>query len=177
MVQVQVQELFGSSSNLTLNAGDSNIVFTNTASGATLVISLSGNTTLNKITLNRGAAVASNNFNLIANPITINSIIDNCTAAHILQFQQGRTFTIGNFLVRGSAGNLVTIRSNGASVATLSKSPLGIINTDYITNTAGQPVNASPANTWYIGTNSTAPGTGWVATNYPARGLGTEGVG
>lgn len=170
------QNVFGVSSNLTLNAGDSNVVLSNTGNTA-ITLNLTTGATLNKLTFSRGASTGVNTIGLGNNPTTINTFISTGTAAHSFAFQQNRQFTVGNFLVGGSAGNAVTIRANGAIAATLVKSPLGIINTDYITGSGANPLNSSPANTWYIGTNSVAPGTGWVTTNYPAREMGTTGVG
>lgn len=169
---------FGPGTGLTLNVGDSKIVFTNTTN-TQLSLSLSpAPYTLNTLIFNRGASTGIINFGLGSGAATINTIIDNGTAAHTIQFQQNRSYIVGNFLVRGTPGNLVTIQSNGVGGnASLNKSPLGIINTDYINRSTTNPVNVSPANTWYIGTNSTGSGGGWVYSNYPARGLSADGAG
>jgi hypothetical protein len=154
--------------NLTLNPGNSTILFSNT-SNSLIIIQLGSTYVLNTLTLNRGASTATISFTL-GNGMTIRNFNDFGTAAHTLQFQQLRTINIGNFNVRGSAGNLVTIQSNGASPSTLNKSPLGVINTDYITNNPTNPINVTPSTlTWYIGTNSTSPGSGWITTNMPCR--------
>jgi len=110
------------------------------------------------------------------------NFVDLGTAAHTLAFQQGGTFTIGNFAVKGSPGNLITLNSqNGVNAFTLSKSPLGVVNSDYLNI---QHCIASPStNTWYAGTNSvnnqavSTAGSGWIFTNMPPRKLGAGGVG
>jgi hypothetical protein len=149
------------------------IICTNT-SATQVSISHPGGT-INTITFNRGASTGINFIGL--NTGTVSNINDLGTAAHTLRFQQTRTWTIGNFNVRGSAGNLVTIDTNGGAT-NIVKLPLGVVNTDYITNGVNGPVNATPTTlTWYIGTNSVAPGTGWITSNMPARSLGATGVG
>jgi hypothetical protein len=131
--------------------------------------------TIGTITFNRGASTGINAIGL--NNGTINNLNDFGTAAHALQFQQTRTWTIGNFNVRGSAGNAVAITTNGAGT-TLSKSPLGVINTDYITSGSTGPINVTPSTlTWYVGTNSNPSGSGWITSSMPARKLSGTGVG
>lgn len=149
------------------------MVFTNTTN-TNLTINHPGGT-IDTVTFNRGASTGINQIAL--NSGTIRNLNDLGTAAHTLRFQQTRTYTVGNFNVRGSAGNLVTIDTNGGGT-TLTKLPLGIINTDYITGSANGPVNVTPTTlTWYVGANSNPSGSGWIRTNYPARKMGSAGVG
>jgi hypothetical protein len=104
------------------------------------------------------------------------SFIDTGTAAHTITFQGLRTWTFGDFRVRGTAGNLITVSSNSGSATSFLKSPLGLISCDYVAVTL---VNASAAtNTWYAGANSTLTSTaGWIATPPPPRKLGASGAG
>jgi hypothetical protein len=110
------------------------------------------------------------------------NFIDIGTAAHTLAFQQGNTQQIGNFSVNGSPGNLITLNSqNGINGFTLNKSPLGVVNCDYLNI---QHCIATPStNTWYAGPNSvnnqavSSPGSGWIFANMPPRKLGAGGVG
>lgn len=188
----------GTTANRTINFGFNTFTFTgagtifgstpigggNDLSNVTMVATSTTNTnltiahpggTIGTVTFNRGASTGFNAFSL--NSGTIRNLNDFGTAAHALQFQQTRTWTIGNFNVKGSAGNRVTIQTNGGAT-TLAKLPLGIINTDYLTSGSNGPVNVTPTTlTWYAGTNSNLNGTGWISTNYPARKMGSAGVG
>jgi hypothetical protein len=110
------------------------------------------------------------------------NFIDIGTAAHSLLFQNGNTFVTGNFVVNGSTGNLISINSqNGSSTFNLQKSPLGVVNCDFLNI---QHCIATPStNTWYAGPNSVnnqavaTAGSGWIFTNMPPRKLGAGGVG
>jgi hypothetical protein len=188
----------GTTANRTINFGFNTFTFTgagtlfnsaaigggNDLSNVTMVITNTTNTnltinhpggTIGTITFNRGVSTGTNTLGLTSG--TIRNLNDFGTAAHTLRFQQTRTWTIGNFNVRGSAGNLVTIDSNGATT-TLTKLPLGIINTDYITSgSINGPVNVTPAGTWYVGTNSNPSGSGWITSSMPPRKMGSAGVG
>ena len=167
--------------NLTFNEGNSTILCTNTGTPASVVsIIITNGVTLHTLTFNRGATTGNVQVNCTVTPATIRTLNDLGTGAHFLLFQQVRTFNIGNFNVKGSSGNLITIATatTTAAAAVLNKLPLGVVNTDYINNNINAAVNVTPTTlTWYIGTNSVAPGTGWISSNMPARSLGATGVG
>jgi len=151
------------------------LIFTNTTTSTVTVNLVTGS--IGTVTFNRGASTGINQF--AQGPGTITNLNDIGTAAHTLRFQQGRTWTIGNFNVRGSAGNLVTVDTNGTAAATLTKLPLGVVNTDYITSgSITGPVNVTPATlTWYAGANSNPSGSGWITSSMPPRKMGSAGVG
>lgn len=158
----QTNLTYGTFSNFT-------IIFTDTSNQAVFISAAGG--IFDTIYLNRGASTGI--FRLGNNSTTITNFIDNGTAAHTLQFTSSRTYTIGHFYVRGSAGNVVTITSTSANVNFV-KSPLGLVNCDYV---AISLITATPANTWYAGPNSTASSGGWIISAPPARKLGGAGVG
>lgn len=159
--------------NTTINAGTSTIKFTNTSNN-NITLAIGGYPFYN-MWFDRGASIGTNAFSGTA--VTFSgSFIDTGTAAHILQFQGLRTWTFGDFRVRGSAGNIIIIQSNGGSAVSFLKSPLGVISCDYIAVTL---INANPTtNTWYAGANSTLTSSaGWIATPPPPRKLGACGAG
>jgi hypothetical protein len=162
--------------NLTFDSGLSTINITN-SSGSSVTFT-GGGRTYYTLQLNRGATGS----NTIAGSNTFINFIDIGTAAHSILFTQGTTQTIGNFVVNGSAGNLITIDSvNSSGTHTLVKSPSGVVNCDYLNI---QHSIATPSTeTWYAGTNSvnnqaiSTAGSGWIFTNMPPRKLGVGGVG
>ena len=163
--------------NLTFDGGTAKINITNTSSSN--VTFAGAGVTYNTLQWNRTGATGSNT---ISGSSSFVNFIDIGTAAHSILFTQGTTQTIGNFVVNGSSGNLITLNSlNLLSTFTLTKSPLGLVNCDYLNI---QHCIASPStNTWYAGTNSVdnqavaTAGSGWIFTNMPPRKLGISGVG
>lgn len=164
--------------NLSFSAGASTINIIDSTSISNILFT--GGTSLAYYTLqwNRGGSTASCS---ISSSNSYVNFIDIGTSAHNLLFTQGITHTIGNFVVNGSPGNLITLNSgNLTNGFTLLKSPVGLVNCDYLNI---QHCIATPSNTWYAGTNSvnnqavTTAGSGWIFTNMPPRKLGAGGVG
>jgi hypothetical protein len=166
------------STNLTFNGGTATINITNSSSNS---VNFSGGTNALYYTLqwNRAGSTGSCGINTTLSCV---NFIDIGTAAHSLLFSQGGTFTVGNFVVNGSPGNLITLNSgNTVNGFNLVKSPLGVVNCDYLNI---QHCIATPStNTWYAGLNSvnnqaiSTAGSGWIFTNMPPRKLGAGGVG
>lgn len=150
------------------------IYFTDTTNTA-LLIGSNTQYPFDNIYFNRGASTGAINFFLnVSAGSTYTNFIDNGTAAHTISFSPSRTYTFGHFYARGSAGNIITITSSGASLV-FNKSPSGLVNLDYVTVSA---INSSPTNTWYAGPNSTiVSGANWILTAPPTRKLGGAGVG
>ncbi len=92
------------------------------------------------------------------------------TPPHTVKFEHGTTQTVSSFTVSGTSGNLITINSETTATHALTKSGGGTISCDYLNI---QHSVASPANTWYAGTNSTnnqgvsTAGSGWIFTDAP----------
>ena len=98
------------------------------------------------------------------------------TSAELEQEVQDLTTVVNNMIVRGTAGNLITIGSTTTNTAGLTKSSLGMVALDYvIINT----LIVAQTNMWYAGANSTSANTttNWIITDPPARKLGASGVG
>jgi hypothetical protein len=163
--------------NLTFDSGPSIINITNTSAISTNFIGGSQS----YYTLQWNRAGSTGGCSILGSNSFFN-FIDAGTAAHSLLFQQGTTQTIGNFVVNGSPGNLITLNSaNTVNAFNLVKSPLGVVNCDYLNI---QHSIATPStNTWYAGPNSvnnqaiSTAGSGWIFTNMPPRKLGAGGVG
>jgi hypothetical protein len=159
--------------NLTINAGTSRIVFTNTS--ATLNTFVGGGFTYYTVEYARGGGGGTLNFtgsNVITNFIDVNS-----TAAHSITF--AATTSIHRFIVRGSPGQLITVGRSATGTPVITKIGRGIVcNCDYL-NIVSLGFTASPANTWYAGANSTGSATGWIMTAPPSSQslLGVGGVG
>jgi hypothetical protein len=147
--------------NLTFDAETSTIVISDTGSNSKTF--RSGNLDYYNLTITGGGSGAVNitpecSF---AGTFTIN-------APKLVTFYEGYTYTFGNFVAVGSAGNIITIDSQyGASTYhTLSKAS-GIINCDYLDLSNS---HATGGATWNAGSHSTDSGgnSGWIfgATTY-----------
>lgn len=151
--------------NLTLNAGASTIVISDTSSTSKTLARHTG-AVLNNVTITgggTGAVIFSNATSSTMNDFTV-------TGPKTLTFNRPATYTItGNFNVNGTAGNLVTITSNSAGNSfTLSKAS-GVVSCDYLSL---QDSAATGGALWYAGLNSTnvSGNTGWIFTNVPTGG-------
>jgi hypothetical protein len=71
------------------------------------------------------------------------------------KFTAGKTFNIANFSTNGSVGSLAKIRSSSTTNATLNYTGTGVVAEDYVDI---DYITGSPANTWYVGANSTDGG-------------------
>ena len=159
--------------NTTINYGTSTLRYISTNNN-NITIAFGGGTYYN-IWFDRGASIGTMILNTTGTATFLGSFIDTGTAAHILQFQGLRTWNFGDFRVRGTAGNIISVVSNGASLVSFNKSPLGLVSCNYLQVTTINAVNAS---TWYAGANSTLTNTaGWIATPPPPRKLGASGAG
>jgi hypothetical protein len=105
---------------------------------------------------------------------TFNDIINSVQPA-IVQFTAGTTTTFVNgFNLRGTAGNLITIRSISAATHTLSKAS-GTVSCDYLSITNSIATGGA---SWYAGANSTnvSGNTGWIFTASPGVTVNVTGV-
>ena len=165
------------STNATLNCQQSKILMNNTASLTTPVNFAGGGLTYYTVEYARGAATATNQ--ITGSNTYVNFIDNTSTAAHTISFASGSTHTYYKFNVRGSAGALITIGRSSTTVVNHIKVGQGIVcYCDYIVG-GGTTSPATPANTWYIGANSSGSGGGWNAGNAPSSQslLGAGGVG
>jgi hypothetical protein len=151
--------------NMTINCDTSTINFTPPASSS--VHFSSHNKTYYNV--NMGGAGSTLVFlNYVTNIFnTISTSAQPCT----LTFYAGRTYTVTNFNVSGTAGNLVSLISTGTSTRfSLSKSS-GTVSVDYVSI---QDSNATGGANWYAGTHSTnvSNNLGWTFTAPPGPGPG-----
>lgn len=143
--------------NATLNAGTSRILI-NSTTASTPTFSGSG-LTYYILEVSRGAST--NGFVLNGNGTTFANFIDSTATAHTITVESSATFNFHRFNVRGSAGALISFARSSTTTATFNKVGQGPVCCDYLTLGAGIS-NATPANTWFRGANSTG-GTNWVA--------------
>jgi len=167
------------STNMTLNAGTSRILFTDTS--ATLITFTGGGLTYYTLEIARGSSTAINS--IVGSNTFVNFIDNKSTAAHSIVFTATQTNSFYRFNVKGSAGNLITLNTlTGVNTYALVKLGQGIVNCDYLNI---QHSVATPANTWYAGTNSvnnqavSVAGSGWNFTipNSSQSPLASIGVG
>lgn len=130
-----------------------------------------GGKTYNSIII--GGSTATSTFSIgneASTGPTFSDISSAKSVAHTIQFPVGQTTTTGTFNVAGSPGNLVTISTYGGAGHTLAKTGGGTISSDYLSITGS---NATPANTWYAGSNSIDGGgnTGWIFPTSPSNFL------
>lgn len=157
---------FATVTGLTLNANTSTIKITDTS--ATARTFAGGGKTYNNFYSNAGAGTASLT---ISGSNTFADFKDDGSAAHSILFTAGTTQTVATFTVSGASGAVITINSTTTGVHNLVKTGGGTINRDWLNI---QHSIASPAITWYAGTNSTdnqgvaTAGRGWIFTAAPA---------
>lgn len=147
-----------SSSNVTYVPGNTTVEFTTDTAVRSLTFSNTAN--LNNVIISGNTA---NSMANISGNLTLNTLSANIPVAWNLNLGGGKTYTMQNWTVTGSANNMVTL----GSTVTGTKHNLvltggGNINTvDWLQI---RDSNASPALTWYPGANSIDLGgvTGWV---------------
>jgi hypothetical protein len=151
--------------NMTINCNTSTINFTPPASS--LVTFSSHNKTY--YNLNMGGAGSTLWFQSYVTNIfnTISTSAQPCT----LTFREGRTYTVTNFNVSGTAGNLVTLQSVTAGTRFSLSKASGTVSVDYLSI---KDSNATGGANWYAGTNSTnvSNNLGWTFTAPPGPGPG-----
>jgi hypothetical protein len=164
------------STNMSLDAQTSRIVFTNTTtSGVTFA---GGGLTYYTVEFSRGASTATITHSSV-NTVITNFIDVTSTAAHNISFSGTGTYFFHRFIVKGNAGQLITLIRGSINNAVISKLGRGIVsNCDYL-NLVSTGFSASPTNTWYAGDNSTGSASGWIITAPPSSQslLGAGGVG
>jgi hypothetical protein len=145
-----------SNANTTVNAGTSTIkIFPTTDTTAFDFISTK---TLNNVIIDRPACTGNVRF---LNSQGINKLSSTRTVAYSILITSGGTLTVGQFDIRGTAGNIVTVQrltSANAILASLGSAVQS--NIDYISFTG---ITATPTPTatgtvpyyWYVGANST----------------------
>ena len=86
------------------------------------------------------------------------------TIASTIRLLPNATTTVSQWLISGSAGNLVTLTAG--STATVHYTGVGKVSADYL-NISN--ITATPSNTWYAGTHSVDSGgnTGWTFSDPP----------
>ena len=76
------------------------------------------------------------------------------TTAYTITLPASTTTTVGNWIASGNSGQLLTLNSSiSGTQATLTKSGGGIVNG--INYLSVKDINGTPANTWFVGSNST----------------------
>jgi len=151
--------------NMTINCDTSTINFTPPAGGTTYFSS--HNKTYYNVNMGGAGSIlvfwnyATNIFN------TISTSAQPCT----LTFYAGRTYTVTNFNVSGTAGNLVTLQSNAAGTQFSLSKASGTVSVDYLSI---KDSNATGGANWYAGTHSTnvSNNLGWTFTAPPGPGPG-----
>lgn len=134
--------------NLTVTAGTSIIhLRSNSTSSRTFA---GGDKTYNNLSI-EGTGVSTTT---ITGSNTFSEISSTKTVAHTIQLPSSGTTSVANWSVKGSSGNVVTVRSNSNSIlTTLTKTGGGYISgIDYLS--IFQVVASPISDTWYIGSNS-----------------------
>jgi len=148
----------------TVNAGTSTLKMVGTANVSTF----NGNGyTFYNVWFDKGA---STQINRVDGNNTFNQLRDTGTAAHEFRILNSSTQTMADWAISGNPGALITIRSTSSTTThNLVKTGSGVVSADYL---AIQYSQASPASTWYAGTNSVdnTNNTGWIFTAPPAIG-------
>lgn len=98
--------------------------------------------------------------------------ISNSVQPTTITFTSGQTISTTNFLVSGTAGNLVTINSTVAGSAAILSKTSGTVSCNYLSL---KDSKATGGATWYAGANSTnvSGNTGWLFSNAPQSGGGS----
>jgi hypothetical protein len=140
----------------TFNKDSANIVLSDTSTTARTFAG--GGLTYNKLTI--GGATGTSTLT-ISGSNTFSELASTKTVAHTITFTAGTTQTVGAWTITGTAGNVVTLQSSTTSSYTLTKTGSGVVIVDYLSISRS---TATPAATWYAGTNSTDGGnnSGWI---------------
>ena len=148
--------------NLTLSASSSTIELTDNSSSTKNVYL--GGKTIGELYVNTGGtgAVAIRDSLGTIGTLRINP-------GRTMEFTNSSTTTVNNFNAVGSSGNVITLRtlSDAASNWSIVYGGVGVVSCDWLSVKRSQ---ASPADAWYAGANSTDVGnnTGWIFTAPPS---------
>ena len=158
-------------SNVTVSAAAATIVITNTSTT---------NRTFNGFSATYGTLDATYNSAgtlIVGGSNTFGTFKFSGSVAKSVRFQHATTTTVTNWIVNGTAGNLITIFSStaGSSTTVLNKAGGGTAVSEYVHLT---DITATPADTWYASTGSVDNGnnTGWTFGAPPGEPVDT-GVG
>lgn len=148
------------STNMTLNAGTSEIILSSTSTTARTFAG--GGLTYNKVTI--GGATGTSTTT-ISGSNTFAALASSKVVAHTVSITSGTTQTIGTWSINGTAGNVVTLGSTSTTNHTLTKSGGGTVTADYMSISWS---TGSPTLTW-LATNSTNGGNnvGWYFGSFP----------
>jgi hypothetical protein len=149
----------GTTTNLTFNAGTSNIIMTRNANAKTFV---GGDLTYHHLSQGGSGPMTVDGANTFAD---IQNAYKSTGATSII-FTAGTTQTVSAFTAVGEAGRVLTIETTSAgSAATLSKAS-GTVDLDYLSL---KDSTATGGASFYAGNNSTdvSGNTGWTFTNAP----------
>jgi len=147
---------------LTFNKNTANIQITSATSGTKTFAG--GGLTYNTLTITETAGSL---IIPITGANTFNTLASSQTNAWTLTLPASATTTVGSWSIAGASGTIVTLNSSSAGTqATLTLNGGGIVSSDYLSI---QDSAATPATTWYAGTNSTnvSNNTGWIFTAPP----------
>ena len=155
------------STGMTLNAGTSTIVLSNTTTTARTFAG--GGLTYNNLTIGGTTGISTLTF---TGNNTFNTLASTKTVAHTITLPASGTTTVADWTITGTSGNVVTLNSSTAATqSTITKTGGGTITgIDYLSI---QDSAATPATTWYAGNNSTnvSNNTGWIFSGYvPSNG-------
>jgi len=147
---------------LTFNKNTANIQITSATSGTKTFAG--GGLTYNNLTI---TVTVGSLIIPITGANTFNTLSSTQTNAWTLTLPASATTTVGSWSIAGVSGTIVTLNSSSAGTqATLTSNGSGVISSDYLNI---QDSAATPATTWYAGTNSTdvSNNTGWIFTAPP----------
>jgi hypothetical protein len=160
------------STNITINGETSTILSSNTTN-TSRVLNFGANVTIHNLTIGGGSSTAVVDL-IYPTGLTLTGTFSSTRsgAAYEIEFYSGDTLTCADFIVSGSAGNLVTLSKTSTSNWSIVKSGGGII--DQVDYCNIEYSDASPASTWYAGANSVdvTSNSGWIFSAPPAP-LGT----
>ena len=146
----------GTTTGLTFNAGTSNIVISDSSTSQKIIAS--GALTFYTITIGGGASTSVVSLPTISGS-TINTIASTRTGSYTIQFIAN--YTINNWQITGTAGNIVTINTSVAGSQKTITYTGGLVSMDYMSFTDisfSYTLNASNPYIVYAGANSTNGG-------------------
>lgn len=144
--------------NLTVNAANTSIAFG--MGGGSNALFVGGNSTYRNFTV---SGPGTGNIIISGNNTFTGTFTANRTSTYSVLFTAGTTTTVGGFSIPGTAGNTVTIDSDGVGTHNLVYIGAGTVT---VARCSIADSNASPADTWYapLTSNNIDGGnnTGWI---------------
>jgi hypothetical protein len=124
-------------------SGTPKVILSNNTASASVSCALGSTYSYDTVTLSGTAATQTFSFTSAATVTTLNTTKTN---AFTIRLSAGNTFTVTNFSITGTVGNVVTLNSTSTGTqATLAKAGGGTVTLNYMSI---RDSNASPASTW-----------------------------